>query len=78
MGHSVVLMPHVDGSAVPVPCAWGPHVPLGRGIALESHFYGSSHACWVWPCYWEYLTSQRYVVYSPEKNGRSLGAYISR
>jgi hypothetical protein len=28
-------------------------------------------------CYWEYLTSQRYVVYSPEKNGRSLGAYIS-
>jgi hypothetical protein len=37
MGHSVVLMPHVDVSEVPVPCAWGPHVPLGPGIALERH-----------------------------------------
>ena len=48
----------------------GAHAPPLSNLGLHHHAHGAV-------CYWEYLTSQRYVMYSPEKNGRSLGAYIS-
>ncbi len=57
--------------------AWCMHAHVVWSVCATPSNLGLHHQAHGAVCYWEYLTSQRYVVYSPEKNGRSLGAYIS-